>query len=77
MNQLQQAIKARDQFLKDNPHMLDFQKEIDEIMLKVKTEERYDVILLMLAGRLEKQMGLLFNLKKLLDVNENAKLTKT
>jgi len=50
---LEEALKAREQFLKEHPHLLPFQKEIDRILEKtVGFENRMSVIAFMMETKL-------------------------
>jgi hypothetical protein len=52
---LQEAITARDKFLAEHPHLVATQKKIDEILDKCRPEDRFDVIMMLLAENLQKQ----------------------
>jgi len=60
---LEKAIKAREEYLKNNPHLNDYQKEIDDILDKTRTEDRMSVISLMTTGKLLELQ------KKLMELN--------
>lgn len=47
-----EAVKKRDDFLKTNPHLIEKQQVIDELLNKCKDEDRFPTIILMLAGNL-------------------------
>ena len=50
---LEEALKAREQFLKEHPHLLPFQNEIDRILGKtVGFERRMSVIAFMIEKKL-------------------------
>ena len=54
--QLEKAIKARDEFLKEHPHLIPAQQEIDELLDKCRDEDRLSVItMLMMKNMLELQ----------------------
>lgn len=56
MNELQKAIKARDDFLKENSHLIEHQQAIDKIMNKCKSEDRLAVItMLMMQNMIDLQ----------------------
>jgi hypothetical protein len=56
MNDLQKAIKKRDDFLKENPHLIEHQQAIDEIMDKCRSEDRLAVIsMLMMQNMIDLQ----------------------
>lgn len=56
MNELQKAIKARDDFLKEHPHLIPVQQEIDEILDKCREEDRLSVVMmLMMKNAMELQ----------------------
>lgn len=52
MNELQKAIKKRDDFLKENPHLIKHQQAIDEIMDKCRSEDRLSVITILMMRNL-------------------------
>jgi hypothetical protein len=53
MDILKEAIEKRDKFLKDYPHMQEFQKEIDDILDKTPTHMRKDVVITLLISKLQ------------------------
>ncbi len=53
MDTLQIAIKKRDKFLKDHPHMQEFQNEIDDILEKTPTHMKKDVVITLLISKLQ------------------------
>lgn len=56
MDALQEAIKKRDDFLKANPHMMQFQQKLDGILDKCRTEDRLSVItMLMMQNMIDLQ----------------------
>lgn len=66
--QLEEAIAARDKFLAEKPHLKEFQAEIDRVLEMCKPEERAEVLLLMLAGRMNDLKGMLEKLNEYVQV---------
>lgn len=55
MTTLEDAIKARDDFLRKNPKYVEFQKEIDRILDKTTNQQaRLEALALLMAGNLTK-----------------------
>lgn len=53
---LKEATKARDDFLKEHPHLIPIQQEIDDILNKCREEDRLSVVMmLMMKNALELQ----------------------
>jgi len=53
MNILKETIEIRDKFLKDHPHMQEFQNEIDDIINKTPTHMRKDVAITLLISKMQ------------------------
>jgi len=64
MNKLQEAITKRDQFLKERPHLIDRQREIDNILDKCTDEDRYEVIMILLCEQMRKQLIVLNSIRE-------------
>ena len=56
MDTLKEAIKRRDEFLKERPHLKQQQVELDELLDKCRDEDRLSVItMLMMKNMIELQ----------------------
>jgi hypothetical protein len=56
MDALKEAIKRRDEFLKEHPHLKQQQVELDELLDKCRDEDRLSVItMLMMKNMMELQ----------------------
>lgn len=51
MPTLEEAIAARDEFLKNNPDMQAYQDEIDDILSKTSEDKRLEVMALLMATK--------------------------
>lgn len=50
-DELKKAIEIRDEYIKNNPHLKEQQKEIDDVLNKCRQEDRLAVITMMLMGK--------------------------
>jgi len=64
MDNLQQAIAKREQYLKERPHLIEKQREIDNILDKCTDEDRYEVVMLLLCEQMKKQVDVLNAISK-------------
>lgn len=63
-----EAVEKRDKFLEKNPHMKEYQTELENILSKCKPEDRMEVLGIMLGCKLNEFSEQLLKLK---DINEN------
>jgi len=63
---LQDAIKARDNYLKEHPNMVKFQEELDELLDKCIPEDRLSVITMKMMQNMLDLQREFFNLKEIL-----------
>ena len=64
---LDELIKKRDQYLKENPHVIPFQKEIDRLLDNAGTpENRMKVLGIMMEGKLAELREQLIKLSNML-----------
>ena len=67
-DKLQEAIKKRDDYLKENPRLEKFQKEIDSILDKTTDPQaRLEAVTLLLAGKMNELKTALHNLHHALE----------
>lgn len=71
MNQLQKAIKARDEFLAANPHLQGYQDEINRILDATDESQRIEVLGMMMSGKLLEQQAKLVELVSLVNEKMN------
>ena len=64
MNKLQEAITKRDNYIKERPHLIDRQREIDNILDKCTDGDRYEVIMILLCEQMKKQVDVLNSIAK-------------
>ncbi len=69
---LQELLEKREQYLKENPHLIPFQKEIDRLLDNAGNQEnRMAVLGIMLEGKLSELREQLLSLSSMLvDVDE-------
>lgn len=72
---IQEAVKARDEFLEDHPELLDFQKEIEKEMRKAGSWENRAAILKSMMDK--KILELKQKLLKLQEIANNAGIEET
>ena len=53
MIDLKQAIKNRDRFLDENPHLKGYQRDIDAVLNKTPQEYRLDALMIMVAKNMQ------------------------
>jgi len=64
MNKLQEAITKRDNYIKERPHLIDKQREIDNILDKCTDGDRYEVIMILLCEQMRKQLIVLNSIRE-------------
>ena len=64
---VKEAIEKLDKFLEDNPHMKEYQREIDDILKKCRPEDRMEALNIMLSVKLNEFAEQLYKIK---DINE-------
>jgi hypothetical protein len=66
---IEDAIKERDKFIEDHPHLKDYQKEIDKALEKVgdDTEKRLEVLAEMAEGKSIELQASLFQIISILE----------
>lgn len=69
MNKLEKSLKERDEFLKNHPHLIEYQKEIDRILDACDPGKRLEVLGMMISGKLLDQQAELVKLLSI--VNQN------
>jgi len=67
MKTLEDAIKERDEFLKEHPELQGLQDEIDEVLSKTPEKMRLDTIGMMMTGKASKLGKELFKLQRILE----------
>lgn len=73
MKSLEEALKEREDFLKENPHMQEYQDEIDEVLDKcVSDQDRLICISMMLAGKMSEQVKQMNTLSKILSERDGT-----
>jgi hypothetical protein len=65
MNNLEIAIKKRDEFLKKNPQLVEFQNEIDNALNKCNEKDRSEVLNILIGTTLQNLGDALLEFKKL------------
>ena len=70
MSQLDELIKERDEYLKRNPKMQEFQNQIDELLEKTPSEKRLEVIILMMSGKLIELQCALMELSRVINISK-------
>jgi len=65
MNNLEIAIKNRNEFLKKNPELVEFQKEIDDALNKCNEKDKFEVLNIMIGTSLQHLGDALLKFKKL------------
>ncbi len=69
---LQDLLEKRDQYLKENPHLVPFQEEIDRLLDNAGSQEnRMAVLGIMLEGKLTELREHLASLNDILSETEN------
>jgi len=63
---LERAINERDKFLKIHPHLIEKQKEIDEILDKCNQKDRLEVIRMLMIDNMMNLQKELLSLQKIL-----------
>ena len=53
MEALEKAVAARDEFLKANPHLQNYQDEIGSILDRVPYGQRSEVLAMLICGKME------------------------
>ena len=66
MSKLTNAWDSLDKFLKENPHMKEYQKEIDEVLARTPEENRTEAVFLLLGGKLNELNATYNKLSRLL-----------
>lgn len=66
---VQKAIRKRDEFLSQNPHLQEFQKELDKLLDETTPDLRLETLSMMMTGKLiELQVNLMITLEILHEI---------
>ena len=71
MISLEEALKRKEELLKNNPQLVEYQKKIDDMMLRTRPEDRLQVLMMLIAGKQKDLINELGNLLKLTIKNNN------
>jgi hypothetical protein len=65
---IEDAIAKRDAYIKERPHLQEFQNQIDDALDKCAEEDRPEVLMILLAGKMAELRDRMNELQELVDV---------
>lgn len=64
---IKDAIEKRDEYIKKHPHLQEFQDQIDDALDKCAEEDRAEVLMILLAGKMSELRDRMNELKGMVD----------
>lgn len=64
---INEVIAKRDRYIEEHPHLKEFQNQIDDALDKCAVEDRPEVLMIMLGGKMNELRAKMNELKETLD----------